>query len=115
VTRCQLVINGKVFDPDRIDVRPRLGSSEKWRIHNADKLLGIDHSFHTHLASFRVLDRNGKPQPSGEDGWKDTLWVPPGETVRILPRFVDFLGRFVYQCHFLEHVHSMMSTTEVVR
>jgi spore coat protein A, manganese oxidase len=114
LTKVQFVINGKAFDPNRIDVRPRLGSSEIWRIHNADTLLGIDHSFHTHLASFRVLDRNGKAPRPGEFGWKDTVWVPPGETVRILPRFVDFPGRFVYHCHFLGHVHSMMATMEVV-
>jgi FtsP/CotA-like multicopper oxidase with cupredoxin domain len=111
----QFTINGKTFDPERVDVRPRLGSSEIWRIHNADTLLSIDHSFHTHLARFRVLDRNGKPPGPGESGLKDTVLVRPGETVRILPRFIDFPGRFVYHCHFLGHAHSMMATMDVVR
>ncbi|MGQ0719687.1 MAG: multicopper oxidase family protein [Pseudonocardiales bacterium] len=108
-------INGKPFDPNRVDVRPRLGSTEIWRIHNADTALGIPHNFHTHLARFRVLDRDGKPPGPGESGLKDTVSVRPGETVRILPHFVDFTGRYVYHCHFLGHADmSMMATMEVV-
>jgi FtsP/CotA-like multicopper oxidase with cupredoxin domain len=110
----QFMINGKVFDPERVDVRPRLGSSEIWTIHNADTLLGIDHSFHTHLARFQVLDRNGKPPRPGESEVKDTVWIRPGETVRIQPRFVDFPGRFVYHCHFLGHAHSIMATMDII-
>ena len=110
----EFVINGKPFDPNRVDVRPRLGSTEIWRIHNADTL-GFAHSLHTHLARFRVLDRDGKPPRPSESGIKDTVSVRPGETVRILPRFVHFPGRFVYHCHQLSHTHSMMATMEVVR
>lgn len=106
-------INGKTFDPNRVDVRPRLGSTEIWRVHNAT--IGIPHSFHTHLAQFRVLDRDGKPPRPGESGLKDVVSVREGETVRILPRFVDFPGRFVYHCHQLAHAHAMMATMEVVR
>jgi spore coat protein A len=105
-------INGKVFDPDRVDVRPRLGTTEIWRIHNTSMV--VPHSFHTHLARFRVLDRDGHPPGPGESGFKDTVAVRPGETVRILPRFVGFSGRYVYHCHFLAHAHHMMATMEVV-
>ncbi len=46
---------------------------------------------------------------------KDTVSVRPGETVRILPRFVDFTGRYVYHCHLLGHAdNAMMATMEVV-
>jgi FtsP/CotA-like multicopper oxidase with cupredoxin domain len=105
-------INGKVFDPDRVDVRPRLGSTEIWRIHNASS--DARHNFHTHLARFRVLDRDGNPPGQGESGVKDTVAVRPGETVRILPRFEGFTGRYVYHCHILAHAHHMMATMEVV-
>jgi FtsP/CotA-like multicopper oxidase with cupredoxin domain len=105
-------INGKVFDPDRVDVRPRLGSTEIWRIHNATS--DARHNFHTHLARFRVLDRDGNPPGPGESGFKDTVAVRPGETVRILPRFLEFTGRYVYHCHILAHAHHMMGTMEVV-
>ncbi|MGA9312359.1 MAG: multicopper oxidase domain-containing protein [Pseudonocardiaceae bacterium] len=108
-------INHKPFDPDRVDVRPRLGSTEVWKIYNADTALRIPHTFHTHLARFRVLDRDGKPPRPGETGLKDTVSVRPGETVRILPRFVDFTGRYVYHCHLLGHAdNAMMATMEVV-
>lgn len=36
----QFEINGKPFDPNRVDLRPRLGSTEIWRIRNADTVLG---------------------------------------------------------------------------
>ncbi|ETA00982.1 hypothetical protein CcI156_21545 [Frankia sp. CcI156] len=32
----QQLINGKSFDMDRIDIRPRLGRPEIWKITNAD-------------------------------------------------------------------------------
>lgn len=108
----EFTINGEMFDPNRIDVRPRLDSTEIWRIHNAS--LDAGHDFHTHLARFRVLDRNGKPPAPGESGFKDTVAVRPGETVRILPSFADFTGRYVYHCHMLAHAHSMMGNMEVV-
>ncbi|HET9257154.1 MAG TPA: multicopper oxidase domain-containing protein [Pseudonocardiaceae bacterium] len=106
-------INGKTFDPDRVDVRPRLGTTEIWRVRNAT--IGFAHSFHTHLARFRVLDRDGKPPRPGESGLKDVVSVREGETVRIAPRFVDFPGCFVYHCHQMAHTHAMMATMEVVR
>ncbi|MGH3528898.1 MAG: multicopper oxidase domain-containing protein [Pseudonocardiaceae bacterium] len=61
-------INHKPFDPDRVDVWPRLGSTEVWKIHNVDTALRIPHTFHTHLARFRILDRDGKPPGPGETG-----------------------------------------------
>ena len=38
-----------------------------------------------------------------DTGWKDTVLVMPGEWVRILLRFEDYLGLFLYHCHMLEH------------
>ena len=49
-------INGKIFDPDRIDARPRLDSTEIWEI-SADP----QHPIHLHLVHFKVLSRNGEP------------------------------------------------------
>ena len=45
-------INGRVFDPDRIDARPRLGSTEVWEI-SGDPA----HPIHLHLVQFQILSR----------------------------------------------------------
>jgi FtsP/CotA-like multicopper oxidase with cupredoxin domain len=38
-----------------------------------------------------------------DEGWKDTVLVLPGETVRLLMQFPQFKGLFLYHCHNLEH------------
>jgi len=44
--------------------------------------------------------------PSGgfvDEGWHDTVLVMPGERVKVLQRFEDFEGLYLYHCHNLEH------------
>lgn len=112
----QFLINGKAFDPNRVDIRPRLGETEIWRVTNIDTLLGIPHVFHTHLVQFQVLDRDGVPPSPAESGRKDSIHVNPGETVRLIMRFGDFAGRYTYHCHLMGHsTVGMMAQMEVVR
>jgi bilirubin oxidase len=64
------------------------------------------HPFHVHNGQFQVLDRNGNSPPANEMGWKDTVKVGSGETVRIIKRFADFSDEtnpYMYHCHILEH------------
>ena len=50
-----------------------------------------------------------------DEGWKDTVLVMPGETVRVIRRSADFTGLFIYHCHNLEHEDmGMMRNFEVV-
>src|SRR5207244_6365999 len=73
------------------------------------------HPFHMHLVMFQVLDRNGAPPPPVERGWKDTVKVSPGETVRLAARFDGFVGTYVFHCHIFEHAeHAMMAQFCVV-
>ncbi len=114
----QWLINGQPFNPDRVDIRPKLGTTEIWKITNndtGDAGPAIPHSFHTHLVQFRVLDRNGQPPPAHEAGLKDTVSVQPRETVRIKLKFDGYVGRFVYHCHLVSHSMQMMGQMEVVR
>lgn len=107
-------INGMAFDPNRVDFTVRRDQPEVWRITNADPF-GIPHSFHLHLVQFRVLDRNGLPPGPGEAGWKDTVTVRAGQTVRIAATFTGYTGRYVYHCHLIDHsTHSMMAQLEIV-
>lgn len=112
-------INGLDFDPARVDVQTRLGTTEIWTITNAEAPIPppnfhVSHNFHPHLVQFRVLDRDGVPPAPGEAGWKDTVFVPPGSTVRIAMTWSGYTGRYVYHCHQLPHsVEAMMGQIEI--
>ena len=95
-------INMKVFDPGRIDARPRLGSTEIWEIF-ADP----SHPFHMHLVHFKVLSRDGGPPGPYDAGWKDTVSLEGG-SVRVAVRFEGWRGKYVFHCHNLEHEDMMM-------
>lgn len=106
------LINGKPFDASRVDASPVLGTTEVWVFAN---LSGLAHAMHVHLVSFLILDRDGVPPEPGEAGWKDTVLVHAGETVRVIATFAHYPGRFVFHCHNLEHEdHDMMNQFEVV-
>jgi spore coat protein A len=96
-------INGKVFDPSRIDVRPKLGSTEIWEL-----FTDVHHPLHLHLVHFKVLSRNGRRPLPTDAGWKDTVDVLPGQVVRVISRFEGYRGRYVFHCHNLEHEDMMM-------
>jgi spore coat protein A len=103
------VINGREFDPQRIDAAPRLGEVEIWR-------LGTDnnHPIHIHHSAFQVLSRNGGPPGAGDGGWKDTVSLSPEEYVDVAVRFDDYAGRYLLHCHNLEHEDmAMMATFQV--
>jgi spore coat protein A len=112
----QFVINGATFDPNRVDLRTKVGTTEIWKITNNDTQFFIPHNFHTHLTQFQILDRDGVPPKPGEAGLKDTVLVQPGQSVRIKAKFADYTGRYVYHCHLLEHsVGAMMGQLEITR
>ncbi|MFN2503313.1 MAG: multicopper oxidase family protein, partial [Acidimicrobiales bacterium] len=98
--RQEWLINGKGFDPERIDAVPRLDSTEIWQFTNRSDQF---HPIHLHLVQFRILDRAGRPPQAFEAGLKDTVSVGPFETMRILVKFSGFTGPYVYHCHRLEH------------
>jgi FtsP/CotA-like multicopper oxidase with cupredoxin domain len=109
VVLTQGLINGKAHDMNRVDVTAKLGATEIWEIEN---LVGMDHNFHLHGFQFQVLDRNGVPEKSRR--WKDTVNLPKHETARIIVRFDDHPGKWMFHCHILEHEdHGMMGVLEV--
>ena len=94
----QGMINGKMMDLGRVDFTARLRTTEIWEIEN---LVGMDHPFHLHGFRFQVLDRDGVPEPFPY--WLDTVNVPSHSSVRIIVRFDDFPGKWMYHCHILDH------------
>lgn len=106
------VINGKPFDPNRIDIKPRLGDTEIWTFRNDSSMA---HPMHIHLVRFQVLDRSNLRLTPGELGWKDTVRVDASATVRVIMRFEGFTGRYMFHCHNLPHEdHSMMGQMRVL-
>jgi spore coat protein A, manganese oxidase len=105
-------INGKDFDPARMDARPRHGSTERWTFVNRSNRV---HPMHIHGFLFRVLERSSAPVHPGERlCWKDTIGVLPNETVTVLAWFAPYAGRYVFHCHALEHAdRAMMLQLEV--
>ncbi len=50
-------INGKMFDPDRIDYRVRMGDTEQWRLRNVSTMT---HYVHLHEEQWHTVSRNGR-------------------------------------------------------
>jgi FtsP/CotA-like multicopper oxidase with cupredoxin domain len=109
-------INDAKMDPARIDQVVELGDTEIWEVENVS---GTAHNFHVHDVRFRVIEYAGGPPPPQLSGPKDTVYVPPGETVRLLTRFTDYVDPrtpYMFHCHILEHEdRGMMGQFVVVR
>lgn len=116
---------------DATTERPRLDTVEIWRLIN---VTGDTHPIHLHLVRFQILDRQpfdvarlqstgelvftgpAVPPEANEQGLKDTVRANPGEVTRLIARFGDFAGEYVWHCHILEHEdHEMMRRYEVIR
>lgn len=112
------VLNGEPFYMNQIadNEEVKFGDLELWEISNTASGTLVAHPIHLHGGPFQVISRTVEPSRlanwqtvSGgysDEGWKDTMLIMPGETVRILIRFKEYRGVFLYHCHNLEH-HDM--------
>ncbi|WP_342514739.1 multicopper oxidase domain-containing protein [Sporosarcina sp. FSL K6-1522] len=109
-----VTINGKKFDPNRIDFTQQQGMTEVWEIYNKpDMMGGMIHPFHIHGTQFKILSRNGQEPPENEQGWKDSFAIAPDETVKIAVQF-KHKGVYMFHCHILEHEENgMMGQVQV--
>jgi spore coat protein A, manganese oxidase len=107
-------INGRRWDPARVDAFPVIDTNEEWTLSNSGG--GWGHPVHIHLGRFRIREIRGRdPRPGELSGFKDTVWLGPNQTVRVVHQFWNFTGRFVFHCHNGSHEdHDMMSQFEVV-
>jgi FtsP/CotA-like multicopper oxidase with cupredoxin domain len=106
-------INGRTFQMDAVarDERVKMNSMEVWEFINEGGggmgMMGgmnMPHPIHLHGKQFQVLERRGVMHEGYVDeGWKDTVLLMPGERIRILVKFGDYPGLFLYHCHNLEH------------
>ncbi len=96
-------IDHEYMDMRRIDAAVRLGSTEIWQFENRSHM---PHPMHYHGVSFQIVSIDGNPPAPEVAGWKDTVLVRRGATVRTIARFEQPASRehpFMLHCHILEH------------
>jgi FtsP/CotA-like multicopper oxidase with cupredoxin domain len=110
--RGQMFLNGRTFDMESVseDERVRLGTTEVWEFVNDSPMA---HPMHVHNLQFRVIERSAVTSTAGDaaglsvgftdDGLKDVVLVLPGQRVKVLMKFEDHTGLYLYHCHILEH------------
>jgi len=109
-------INGLTYVGRETPIVVKRGDLETWEIRNVPP--SMPHPFHIHGFLFRITSRSSSPEQvrrianqttgltASDLGWKDTVLVWPGETVRIAIDFSHpYLGDQVYMvhCHNMEH------------
>jgi FtsP/CotA-like multicopper oxidase with cupredoxin domain len=109
-------IDGRSMDLGRIDQVVTVGTTERWEVHNGS---GSFHNFHVHDLQFKLVDYRGAAPPPALAGWKDTVPIPPGQSVRFLARFTDYAdpaAPYMFHCHLLRHEdRGLMGQLVVVR
>ena len=122
------LINGLSHEMDEYPIVARRGAKEIWEIYNDER--SMPHPMHLHGFRFLVLGRKGSPEQVSrlavdgggrtvtDLGYKDTVLVWPGETVRLAMDFAHgFEGEqlYMFHCHILEHENAgMMLNLKVV-
>lgn len=102
------MIDGKRFDPARVDTTVQSGTIEEWTLTNTSPM---DHPVHLHVWPMQLVDHGGEGDPPL---WRDVVNVPAFRSVRVRIPFDDYTGKAVYHCHILDHEDSgMMGVIEV--
>lgn len=95
-------LNGRRFDPNRIDFVMPAGTTEVWRFVNAT---GMAHPMHVHGVRMALLTRGGLPPSGHEQGLRDTFVVEPMQTVTLAVQSAAVASAtpLMLHCHLLEH------------
>ena len=95
--------NDSSFNMERIDFIVPINSTEIWKLVNETM---VGHPFHLHDVQFYLFDRNGEQPHRGEQGRKDVVFIPTGDSVQFITKFEDFSDTmipFMFHCHILMH------------
>jgi FtsP/CotA-like multicopper oxidase with cupredoxin domain len=109
--RMEWSIGGRTFGMTDVasDETVAPGSTHFWQFENLSNNMGMHaaHPIHIHGRQFRVVERKGGANALTvgivDAGWRDTVLVLPGETVRVQVTFTRHPGLYLYHCHILEH------------
>ncbi|HEX6403158.1 MAG TPA: multicopper oxidase family protein [Pseudonocardiaceae bacterium] len=106
----EFYINGKQFDPNRVDIQSRLGAVEEWTVRNDSN---EEHSFHVHTDHFQLISTNGRPHDAYS--LQDVANVPAKGQIVIRIEFTNYPGKTVFHCHILNHEDGgMMAVVQIV-
>ena len=107
-------INGRPMDMTRIDTVVAAGATELWTVHNTHNQ---PHNFHVHGVAFQIVP-TAAVQSDPMLGWKDTVLIAAGESVRLAIGFAPYADPwhpYMYHCHLLWHEdEGMMAQFTVV-
>jgi len=133
-------INGKSYDPNVINFRRQVNSTDDWILTSS----GEPHIFHIHVNPFEIVDvtrtapdgsqesiydKDGKckadmvPDSQGLANqycnlyhvFRDTIFVENGYQVHVRTHYDRYIGEFVIHCHILDHEDGgMMMNIEIV-
>lgn len=95
--------DNNTYGHTKINQTVKLNAVEKWTITNNNV---FSHSVHIHDIQFKIISRSSGAVAPYESGWKDTVYVPVGESVSVIAKYDDFASEtnaFMYHCHFLNH------------
>ena len=106
------VVNGAIFDAGTPAFTVKRGTAEIWTLQGG---WGWAHPIHIHMDEGRIISRNGTTPPPEEQGRKHIYVLYPNDTVQVLVRFRDFVGKYMMHCHNAVHEdHAMMLRFDVV-
>ena len=108
--------NNLSYSPNVMNHTIPLNAIERWNM-SGGNIFG--HSVHIHDIKFNIIARYiGTPATPGtqvttnglaapyESGWKDTVYIPRGESVSLMMKFDDFASNvnpYMFHCHFMNH------------
>ena len=132
--RMEWLINGRTFEMTEVAdwEKVKLNTTEVWEFINSgsgggmmSNMMKMAHPVHIHALQFQIIDRdvtqvdpnvwNSMKDGFIDEGWQDTFLLLPDMRVKVVMKFEDFTGVFIYHCHNLEHEDmGMMRNYEVV-
>ncbi|MCO6473210.1 MAG: multicopper oxidase domain-containing protein [Melioribacteraceae bacterium] len=115
-------INNRTFEMNEVAdyEKVKLNTSEVWEFVNGGGgrgmmggMMEMPHPVHIHGLQFKIIERindggfdetfDSFKEGFVDEGWKDSFLLLPGTRVKVLLRFEDFTGMYLYHCHNLEH------------
>jgi FtsP/CotA-like multicopper oxidase with cupredoxin domain len=124
-------LNGRSFEMEGVTPGEtvKLNTTEVWEFINevGSGMMGMAmmHPIHIHNVQFKVFERRIAAAQAAawetvrhgyvDEGWKDTVLLMPGERVKLLLRFKDYTGLYLYHCHNLEHESQGMMRNYLVQ
>lgn len=115
----QYYVNGKAFDPDRLDFYAHPNEAVEYILINGNHNV---HPFHIHVNRFQVQEMGSElsierypvlkhVMEFDPKVWRDTVIVPPNGRARIWVQYNNYTGKTLFHCHFLAHEDTGMMST----